>query len=239
MIRTCCVLLLTAAALGAQQTPLRGAPAQPTADQQLSALLMASDRQRTTGDVAGAVKGYEMALARVKADPSIRIREEEVLGRLSSGYIALKRYPDAVATGRRILAIHQEDCKPDAPFLARCADAQYVLGVALMYSEDFAGAVTVLTGSVANLRASGGKGDETMRMNELKNLGNAESMLGAAQFRAGDKEKAIATIRRAVADLKTVADNPKIDAATRGSARTSMQDAEASLKLLEPAPAKP
>ncbi|MBS1855895.1 MAG: tetratricopeptide repeat protein [Acidobacteria bacterium] len=238
MIRFWSLLLLaTAAAFGAQQAPSSPAPQQPSADQTLTKLLMDSDQKKVMGDTAGAIKGYETALARVGSEPAIRNREEEVLQRLSAGYIASRRYQEAVTVSRRILALHQADCKPGAPFLERCADAQYGLGLALMYTEDFTQAAAELNRSVANFGGIGGPGDELTRMNRLKNLGSAESLLGAALFRAGDKEKAVATIRRAIANLKIVADDAKLDPATRGSARKSMQDAQASLNLLEPAQA--
>src|SRR5262245_36205521 len=99
------------------------------ANQQLSALITKSDQTKVMGDAAGAVKGYEEALARVKAEPTLKGREEEVLQHLASGYIAANRPVDAVRVSRRILAFHEEDCKPGAPGLERCADAQYGLGL--------------------------------------------------------------------------------------------------------------
>jgi hypothetical protein len=70
-------------------------------------------------------------------------------------------------------------------------------------------------------------------MTKLKQRGDTESLLAAALFRAGQKDKSIAMFRSAIASLKTVAGNDKIDPATRGSALKSQTDAEGSLKLLE------
>ena len=102
-----------------------------------------------------------------------------------------------------------------------------------MHAGDFAGAVTQLTESAANFGKVNMQGDEAFRMTKLKQRGDAESMLAAALFRAGQREKSVAEFRRAIATLKTVADDEKLDPGTRGSARKSLQDAEGSLKLLE------
>jgi hypothetical protein len=76
-------------------------------------------------------------------------------------------------------------------------------------------------------------GDEPYRMTKIKQKGDAEALLAAALFRAGQKDKAVAMFRQAITLLKTVADNEKLDPGTRGSARASLTDAESSLKLLE------
>jgi len=102
-----------------------------------------------------------------------------------------------------------------------------------MHAGDFAGATTELTASVANFGKVKMEGDETYRMTKLKQRGDAESMLAAALFRSGQREKSVSEFRKAIATLKTVADNEKLDPGTRGSARKSETDAEASLKLLE------
>jgi tetratricopeptide (TPR) repeat protein len=190
------------------------------------------DRMKVMGDLAAAVKGYEMALERTR-EPALKQREEEVLQRLSAAYIAVGRPADAVKTSRRILALHAEDCKPGAEWVERCADAQYGLGLAMMHAGDFAGSVAQLTLSTANFGKVKMDGDESYRMTKLKQRGDAEALLAAALFRSGQKDKAIANFRHAIATLKTVADNAKVDPATRGSATKSMQDAQTSLKLLE------
>ncbi|MDE3167695.1 MAG: hypothetical protein KGN36_17975 [Acidobacteriota bacterium] len=243
MIRSWYVLVLAAAGILRAQQPApavapQAAPQAPSADHQLTAQLMDADTKKSSGDMAGALKGYEAALARVRNTPAIANREEEVLQRLSGGYIASNRYQDALTVNRRILALHAEDCKAGAPFHDRCADALYGVSVSHMFLGQFTDAAAELERAVAVLRSMGDKGDLFVRMTRVKNLGNLESMLGAAQFRAGDKEKAVATLHRAIADLKSVADNTRLDAATRSTARKSMDDAQASVNLLEPPAAK-
>jgi len=222
MTRIWSALLLATAAAAQDKTP----------DEQLSALITKSDQSKVMGDVEGALKGYEQALARVKSEPALKNREEEVLQHLSAGYIAAQRPVDAVKASRRILALREEDCKPGSPGVERCADAQYGLGLALMHAGEFLGAVGQLSESAANFGKVSMNGDEPYRMTKVKQRGDAESLLAAALFRAGQKEKSIATFRTAIARLKTVADNEKIDPGTRGSARRSQTDAEGSLKLL-------
>jgi tetratricopeptide (TPR) repeat protein len=223
-----CALAATALALAQEQSI-----SPEKANQQLSVLIGDSDRTKVMGDPAAAVKGYEEALARVKSEPALKDREEEVLQHLASGYIAAQRPVDAVRVNRRILEFHEEDCKPGAPGVERCADAQYGLGLSMMHAGEFAGAVTYLTQSAENFGKVQAEGDLPFRMTKLKQRGDAESLLAAALFRAGEKEKAIAKFRQAIASLKTVADEEKLDPGTRGSARTSLTDAETSLKLIE------
>jgi hypothetical protein len=103
----------------------------------------------------------------------------------------------------------------------------------MMHAGDFAGAVKQLNASVANFAKIGLEGDEIFRMTKLKQRGDAEALAAAALFRAGQKPQAVAAFRKAVATLSTVANNPKIDPGTRGSAQTSLKDAQASLVLLE------
>jgi len=203
------------------------------ANKQLSVLITKSDQTKVMGDAAAAVKGYEEALARVKSEPALKDREEEVLQHLASGYIAAQRPVDAVRVSRRILEFHEEDCKPGGPWVERCADAQYGLGLAMMHAGEFAGAVTYLTLSAENFGKVPADGDLPFRMTKLKQRGDAESLLAAALFRAGQKEKSAAMFRQAIASLKTVANEEKLDPGTRGSARNSLTDAETSLKLLE------
>lgn len=223
MTRIWGALLLAAAAAAQDKTP----------DEQLSALITKSEQSKVMGDVAGALKGYEEALARVKSEPALKNREEEVLQHLAAGYIAAQKPVDAVKVSRQILALREEDCKPGSPAVERCADAQYGLGLALMHAGEFLGAVGQLSDSAANFGKVSMSGDEPFRMTKVKQRGDAESLLAAALFRAGQKEKSIATFRTAIARLKTVADNEKIDPGTRGSARKSQTDAEGSLKLIE------
>jgi len=205
----------------------------PAPDQQLSMQLMKYDQAKVMGDLAGAVKGYEDALKQVRNTPSLKNREEEILQRLSGAYIAAQRFPEAVNISRRILALHEADCKPGAEWVERCADAQYGLGLALMHSGDFAGAAELLTASTANFGKVNMQGDESFRMTKLKQRGDAESMLAAALFRAGQKDKSLVMFRKAIATLKLVSGNEKLDPGIRGSARKSQSDAEGSLKLLE------
>ena len=223
MRRIWCALLLAGAAAAQQQSP----------DQQLSTLIMKSDQSKVMGDVAAALKGYQTALERVRSEPALKNREEEVLQHLASGYLAAKEPVEAVKVSRQILAFHQEDCKPGSPGVERCADAQYGLGLALMHAGEFAGAVAELSESADNFGKVSMVGDEFYRMTKTKQRGDAESLLAAALFRAGQKEKSIAMFHTAIETLKTVADNEKIDPGTRGSARRSQSDAEGSLKLLE------
>jgi hypothetical protein len=131
-----------------------------------------------------------------------------------------------------VLALHQKDCAPGSEWLERCADAQYGLGLALMHSGDFPGAVRELTLSVGNFGAVKMSGDEHFRMTKLKQRGDAESMLAAALFRAGDREKSLAMFRKAIVTLKEVANDGKLDPGTRGAAQKSLTDAESSLNLL-------
>ena len=145
MTRIWLPLLLAAMAAALEQTP----------GQQLDQVLMKSDQGKVMGDLAGAIKGYESALAQVKSEPSLKNREEEVLQRLVGAYIAAQRYPDAVRVSRRILMFHEADCKPDATWIERCADSQYGLGLAMMHAGDFAGATTELTASVASSSSVG------------------------------------------------------------------------------------
>jgi len=201
-------------------------------DQQLNQMLMQSDQTKVMGNVSAAIRGYEEALQKVKSTPAIQGREEEVLQRLFGSYITAQRYPDAIRISRRILALHQKDCAPDSEWIERCADAQYGLGLALMHSGDFAGAVRELNVSVANFGKVKMEGDEHFRMIKLKQRGDAESMLAAALFRAGEREKAVAMFRKAIVTLKEVANDQKLDPGTRGSAQKSLTDAEGSLKLL-------
>ena len=203
------------------------------ANKRLSQLITKSDQTKVMGDAAAAVKGYEEALARVKSEPALKDREEEVLQHLASGYIAAQQPVDAVRVSRRILEFHEEDCKPGAPWVERCADAQYGLGLAMMHAGEFTGAVTYLTQSAENFGKVPANGDLPFRMTKLKQRGDAESLLAAALFRAGQKEKSTAMFRKAIASLKTVADEEKLDPGTRGSARASLTDAKTSLKLLE------
>jgi len=81
MTRIWSALLLATAAAAQDKTP----------DEQLSALITKSDQSKVMGDVEGALKGYEQALARVKSEPALKNREEEVLQHLSAGYIAAPR----------------------------------------------------------------------------------------------------------------------------------------------------
>ena len=106
------------------------------ANARLSQLITKSDQTKVMGDAAAAVKGYEEALARVKSQPALKDREEEVLQHLASGYIAAQRPVDAVRVSRRLLEFHAEDCKPGAPGVERCADAQYGLGLAMMHASE-------------------------------------------------------------------------------------------------------
>jgi tetratricopeptide (TPR) repeat protein len=221
----CALVAAAALSLSAQDAPR---------NQQLSALLSRGDQLKITGDVPGAIKLYEEALTQLKADPDLANREEEVLQHLAAGYIAAQRPAEAVKVSRRILGFHAEDCKPGAPGVERCADAQYGLGLSMMHASDFAGAVTELTASAANFHKVGMEGDEMFRMTKTKQCGDAEALLAAALFRAGQKEKSVAMFRKAIATLKVVAENPKIDPGTRGSAQKSMLDAQTSLKMLEP-----
>jgi tetratricopeptide (TPR) repeat protein len=234
MKRICCALVAFAGlSLHAQDAPAQP-PGAPTRDQQLSMQLSRADQTKVMGKLPEAIALYEDALAQAKAEPDLNRREEEVLQRLSAAYIAAQRPADAVRVSRRVLGFHAEDCKPGAPGVERCADAQYGLGLALMYASDFAGAVTQLTASAANFGKVGMEGDETFRMTKTKQCGDAQALLAAALFRAGQKEKAVATFRKAIATLHVVADNAKLDPGTRGSAQKSLQDAESSLKLLDP-----
>jgi tetratricopeptide (TPR) repeat protein len=229
LFRCAAVLLAWTCALLAQYpaTPV------PTADQQLSSLLTEADHAKVLGNHAAAVKGYEHALQRVRSDASLKKREEEVLHHLAAGYIAAQRPLDAVRVSTTVLDLHKEDCKPDAPGVEWCADAQYGLGLAMMHAGDFAGAVKQLNASVANFAKVGLEGDEIFRMTKLKQRGDAEALAAAALFRAGQKPQAIAAFRQAIATLSTVANNQKIDPGTRGSAQTSLKDAQTSLGLLE------
>jgi tetratricopeptide (TPR) repeat protein len=229
---SCCLLLASGLGLYAQDasTPLKAA----ARNQQLSALLTRGDQTKVMGDLPGAIKIYEDALAQSKAEPELNKREEEVLQRLSAAYIAAQRPADAVKVSRRILGFHVEDCKPGAPGVERCADAQYGLGLAMMHASDFAGAVTELTASAANFGKVGMEGDEMFRMTKTKQCGDAEALLAAALFRAGQKEKSVAMFRKAIATLQIVADNTNLDPGTRGSAQKSLLDAQSSLKMLDP-----
>jgi len=217
---------MLAVAAGAQEQP-------QNPDQQLSMLLYKSDQTKVMGDIAAALKGYEQALERVKSDPALKNREEEVLQRLAGAYIAIQQPVDAIRVSRRILAFHEEDCKPGALSIERCADAQYGLGLALMHAGEFLGAVAQLSESAANFGKVSMVGDEPYRMTKMKQRGDAESLLAAALFRAGQKEKSTAMFRTAIATLKIVSGNEKLDPGTRGSALKSQTDAEGSLKLLE------
>jgi len=222
------VLLASACSLLAQfpATPL-------PPDQQLSALLTEADHARILGDHAAAIKGYQAALKWVHSEAALKKREEEVLNHLAAGYIAGQRPKDAVRVSTMVLDLHIDDCKPGATGVERCADAQYGLGLAMMHAGDFTGAVEQLTASVANFAKVGLEGDEIFRMTKLKQRGDAEALAAAALFRAGHKPEAIGAFRRAIATLSTVANNQKIDPGTRGSAQTSLKDAQASLALLE------
>jgi tetratricopeptide (TPR) repeat protein len=210
-------------------------PATPvlSADRQLSMLLTEADHAKVLGDHAAAVKGYEDALNRVHADATLKNREQEVLQHLAAGYIAAQRPKDAVRVSAIVLGLHKDDCKPGAPGLESCADAQYGLGLAMMHAGDFEGAVAQLNASVANFGRVPLEGDEMYRMTKLKQRGDAEALAAAALFRAGQKPQAIAAFRKAIATLSTVANNQKIDPGTRGSAQTSLKDAQSSLAMLE------
>src|SRR5215831_17418933 len=208
-------LLFAAAFAGAQEIP---------PDQLLNQLLMKSDQTKVMGDFAGAVRGYREALEKVKSTPSLRTREEEVLQRLASAYIGWQHYPDAVRVSRQILAFHDKDCTPESPLLERCADAQYGLGLALMHAGEFAEAVKQLNASVTSFGKVNMVGDEHFHMTKMKQRGDVESLYAAALFRAGQKEKAIAMFRKAIATLKVVADDEKLDPGTRGSAKGSLKD---------------
>jgi tetratricopeptide (TPR) repeat protein len=232
MLRCLMMLAAAAAVLPGQERPAVAASPLP-ADQQLSALLTEADHAKVLGDFPSAIKGYEDALKRVHAEAVLKNREEEVLQHLAAGYIAAERPKDAVRVSTTVLGFHKEDCKPGAPGVERCADAQYGLGLSMMHAGDYAGAVTQLTASAANFAKIGLEGDEFYRMTKLKQRGDAESMAAAALFRAGQKPQAIAAFRKAIATLSMVANNEKIDPGTRGSARTSLKDAQTSLGLLE------
>ena len=210
-------------------------PATPilTPDQRLSALITESDHAKVLGDHAAAVKGYEDALKRVYAEPTLKNREEEVLQHLAAGYIAAQRPKDAVRVSTTALGLHQEDCQPGAPGVERCADAQYGLGLAMMHAGNFADAVAQLNAAAANFGKVPLEGEEIYRMTKLKQRGDAEALAAAALFRAGQKPQAIAAFRKAIATLSLVANNQKIDPGTRGSAQTSLKDAQSSLALLE------
>ena len=227
------VFVAAAAALPAQQWPSDASPAKLSPDQQLNAQLMEGDHAKVLGDHAAAIKLYENALQRVRTEAPLKNREEEVLQRLSAAYIAAQRPKDAVRMSTLVLEFHKEDCKPGASGVERCADAQYGLGVALMHAGDFTRAVTQLNAAVANFAKIGLEGDEAYRMTKLKQRGDAESMAAAALFRSGQKPQAIAAFRKAIATLSTVANDSKLDPGTRGSARTSLKDAQTSLELLE------
>src|SRR5262245_46824325 len=112
-----------------QQSPEPAAAVQANAqiNKQLSDELTRSDKTKVMGDLAGAIKGYEAALAKVKSEPELNSREEEVLQRLSAAYIAAQRPKDAVRVSTRALSFHKEDCKPGSDRVEYCADAQYAL----------------------------------------------------------------------------------------------------------------
>ena len=233
ILRYLALAALASAAVPAQDLPAPVAPADLSPDNQLSWLLMESDKAKVMGDHAKAIQGYEDALKRVHTEAPLKNREEEVLQRLAAAYIVAQRPKDAVRVSTSVLEIHKEDCKPGAPGVERCADAQYGLGLAMMHAEDFPGAVAQLTASVANFAKVGLEGDENYRMTKLKQRGDAESLAAAALFRTGKKAAAIVAFRKAIATLSTVANNEKLDQGTRGSAQTSLKDAQASLLILE------
>jgi tetratricopeptide (TPR) repeat protein len=183
--------------------------------------------------MAGAVSAAEEALKKVRGQPALKNREEEVLQRLGTAYQAAQRYPDAVRAFTGLLELRQEDCKPGPSFGERCADAEYGLGTALMYAGDFQAARGHLTVAVAGFSKMGTDGDEGYRMTKMKHKGDAESLLAAALFRSGDRVKAIEGFRRAIATLRVVESNEKADLAVRGAATNSIRDAEASLGMLE------
>src|SRR5690348_12664480 len=121
--------LVCAAAASAQDQPPAAPPMSP--DQQLSMLVSQSDQARIMGDVKKALQGYNQALERVRSEPALKYREEEVLQHLSQGYVAAKQPKEAVRVSTAILAMHKEDCKPGSPRVENCADAQYGLGMAM------------------------------------------------------------------------------------------------------------
>src|SRR5260370_32086654 len=92
------------------------------ANKRLSQLITKSDQTKVMGDAAAAVKGYEEALARVKSEPALKDREQEVLQHLASRYIAAHQPVHAVRVRQRMLGFLEEDCRHRAPWVEHCPD---------------------------------------------------------------------------------------------------------------------
>ena len=227
------VLILTVQGVAAQdQTP---APSKQTLlETQLDTMLRQADRAHTSGDNALAAKGLEDALLKVRSQPLLAKREDNVLMRLASAYLDSQRPAEAVRAYAALLELRKPGCRPGTITVESCAEARYGLGSAQMYSGDFQGALDNLTAAITNFASlAAGGGPEEYRMIKLKQQADAQSLAAAAWFRTGQKDKAIAAFRKAIEQFSIVERNAKIQEDIRKGARDSAKDAKASLDLLE------
>jgi tetratricopeptide (TPR) repeat protein len=201
---------------------------------QLDSMLRQSDQALASGDNALAAKGLEDALLKVRSQPLLAKREDNVRIRLASVYLAGQRPAEAVRVYAALLELRKPDCRPGTIAVESCADARYGLGTAQMYAGDFKGALDTLTACIANLVSLAAlDGPEVYKMIKVKQQADAQSLAAAAWFRTGQKDKAIAAFRKAIEQFGIVERNTKIQEDIRKGARDSARDAKASLDLLE------
>src|SRR5205823_7841758 len=117
---------------------------------QLDVLLRQADQARASGDHALAAKGLEDALTKVRAQPLLARREDNILMQLASAYLGSQRPAEAVQVYAALLELRTPDCRPGTIAIESCADARYGMGSAQMYAGDFQGALKSLTACIAN-----------------------------------------------------------------------------------------
>src|SRR3989442_6169290 len=99
------VLFLTVQGIVAQDKTAEAPSQQALLDAQVDVLLRQSDQARAGGDHALAAKGLEDALTKVRAQPLLARREDNVLMQLASVYLAGQRPAEAVRVYAALLEL--------------------------------------------------------------------------------------------------------------------------------------
>lgn len=228
------LLVLLAAGVIAAQTP----PPQQTITVTKDSAELAAENEIGKGELltnqqnhAEAVKVLEAVLKTIRANASLKKLEPRALVRLGFAYLPQLKLEEA---GRAFTPVLDaaSNCRPKTEVLL-CADAQYGLGAVHMYKSDFPPAATLLAKSLVTYRAaSAAPQTDEGRWYIRKQQPQVEALLGAAQFRAGDKPKAIETFRRAIDHFTRLDKDAQLPDNMRGPNHAALADAQHSLELL-------
>jgi len=170
------------------------------AEKAVQSLIQKGATEDRMGDFAAATRTFELALKQLRDVPEMKGEEDSLLVRLGRAYIGGRRLDDAVRTFALLLGPGMEDCRPGVAAVGYCADAQYYIGFAYMQKGSFEEAVPFLTKSMASYARAAAEESKFIeyRMIKLKQEAETETMLAAALFRLGRKDRAITALNHAI-----------------------------------------